>query len=39
MEKLSQKVKDLIFYIKSKMARKKREKKQEEEDPFIYPHF
>lgn len=39
MKKLRQIVKDLLSYIKSVFIRKKREKKEQDDDPFIYPHF
>lgn len=39
MERLLQPIKNLISYMKSVQARKEREKKEKEEDPYIYPHF
>jgi hypothetical protein len=39
MEKLLQPLKNLISYVESLKARKKREEKDKEDDPYIYPHF
>ena len=39
MKNLLQIVKNSISYIKSVIFRKKKAKKEQEDDPFIYPHF
>jgi hypothetical protein len=39
MNKLSKAFSNLLGYVKSLIARRKRRKKDKKDDPFIYPHF